>query len=163
VQSIYDSATLAATDIKVESGATYYYQVVVYNRFGQSSASGSMSVTTETDPPPGQSTAVQLSAGEAVVDPDLSSPLNFSVPLSWTKNNDDNFLEYDVYRALTQAGHPSAPSDATYLRSFFGRDVLEFTDRGLLRGGTYYYTIVVRNNTLAGPATSNTVQVNVPE
>lgn len=62
-----------------------------------------------------------------------------TITLSWTKNNDDIFKAYSLYRS------EKSPVDTSSRRVAYitDRDVISFTDTGLEPGRIYYYRVYV--------------------
>ncbi|PKK92120.1 MAG: hypothetical protein CVV64_01495 [Candidatus Wallbacteria bacterium HGW-Wallbacteria-1] len=79
--------------------------------------------------------------------PYLRSPLavgHDSIKIGWTRENDDEFVSYRVYRSVTDP----ASGAGEELAIIEDRDVTTFTDQGLTPLSTYYYRVVTlfRNN-----------------
>lgn len=117
----------SCTDTGLSAGATYYYEIVSVNQYGQSAPSSAVSGLTL---PAAPSNAV-ATAGDT------------EVLLSWSAAA--SATSYTIARSLTSGGSPVATFTVTNT---------SFTDSGLADGAAYYYTVIATNATGSGPAAS---------
>ena len=105
---------------------TYYYRVRAYNTGGTSNSSGSISVTTLTNP---ASVPLELK----------SSSCNDMITLSWRKTTGPDVIRYLIYGGLTT--NPMTIMDST---TNSASDTLKNIS-GLIRGQLYYFRITAVN------------------
>jgi fibronectin type 3 domain-containing protein len=80
-----------------------------------------------------------------------------SVHLSWTRNNDSDFLSYHLYKSLS----PHVDSTSALVSAFTVKQQTTAVDSGVQSDQTYYYRLYVTD--IQGLSTgSNTVQITVP-
>jgi fibronectin type 3 domain-containing protein len=127
---VYDKATQEWTDTGLDEAKTYYYRVYVENDLGETQGSNVRAARTLDLPP------------EPVVCDPLSSVGNGRATVTWSVNNDSDFLAYYVYRdtipGVTETtGTMVSPVITDRYTTFFD-------DSGLdLLNHTYYYRVYV--------------------
>lgn len=123
------AAQTAFTDSGFVQGTTYYYKVYVFDTNGLNSASNEVSITIPVDAPP---TPVILARPIAIDSTTLR--------LTWSKNNDEDFAFYSIYRSKTSpvdtTGAPIAIISSNPAKT-------EYTDVGLEPRTRYYYRVFV--------------------
>jgi fibronectin type 3 domain-containing protein len=128
VTSITVQNNTTYTDTDLEPGTTYYYRVYIYDRSGLSSASNTVSRKTEDNEVP---EAVTVAIEEV-------DSTNFR--LSWTRNDDDDFASYRIYRD-TESGVTDEPSKLLAIEN--SQSSTTYSDQGITVGQTYYYRVYV--------------------
>jgi fibronectin type 3 domain-containing protein len=138
------------TDYDLAPSTTYYYKATATNRWGITTTSTVLSVTTLATPTtPSAPTAVTLSLGTPVT--------ALTVPLSWTAtDDDDNFLSYELHRASD-----TNFTDDHLIASYDDSTVLQENDGTVLPNHTYYYKLVV-TDIYDQSTDSNVVDVTTP-
>ncbi|MCK5773923.1 MAG: SBBP repeat-containing protein, partial [Thermoplasmata archaeon] len=131
-------------DTGLTNGEKYLHQVAVFNDIGQ----GPMSdvLTTKPRSIPSEPLNLDLEWGDE------------NIILRWTPPSDTgglNINAYNIYRG-------EAAGSLEYLRGL--KNVLEYTDKGVVNGVTYYYGISANNTEGEGPmgAGSSAIPASVP-
>jgi PGF-CTERM protein len=135
--------TLSYQDDEVTRGRTYHYAVAAVNEVGDGAFSETVAVVVPPNVPGRVSTLVAEAKGDKVT-------------LQWTAPVDDGgspLTGYTVLRGRT-VDDMEAVADLGVVTSW--------TDEGLKRGATYYYTVVSINNQGPGEAIDE-VEVKVPK
>ena len=122
------------TDGSVSESTTYYYRVLVTDDDGLSSLSNEMAATTLSPPEPEAPTRVALYPPTEVT--------TTSLTLSWSQNDDEDFLAYEVLVSeepgITEFTGPP-------LLVTVDQEEIHFTHYGLEASQTRYYRIMVTN------------------
>lgn len=112
------------SDTSVSDGVTYYYQIKAVDHSGNHSAPASASgFATDVTPP-------AVPSGLTITDPQIGTKLD----LKWTSNAEGDLAGYNIFRSAT-AGGPYAKINASLVAGN------NYTDTGLTRNATYYYTL----------------------
>jgi len=135
-------------DSGLQENTLYYYRVFVFDNGGTSTPSNEVGPKTANGPP----TGVTLT-GTPTAEPD-------EVSLTWTQNNNHDFLEYRVFRDLS----PSVGTNSTLARAVTQRTSLNFVDRDLQENTRYYYRVFVADtgDSLAGSNEISVLTANAP-
>ena len=146
VATVTNRSGLSLVDTALDGATWYYYRVFVRNDLGESSGSNVDSALTLVNQPP---TPVVL-AGT------LSD--STTVRLTWSRNSDDDFASYRIYRSTSAI--PEPPLDAQMIAFINEQGTSSYNDY-ISSIGTYHYIIYVydRQGETAG---SNEVVVHVP-
>ena len=137
-----NGSTLFYNDTSVTNGVTYYYYITANNSAGESNKSNEISVT-----PAGVPSAPRNL--RAIVE-------NGYVELTWQPPRDDggaDIIYYRIYRG-------NSSGCETFLAEV-DANTLNYTDKSVERGVTYYYYITAVNPAREGNM-SNEVNVSVP-
>ena len=148
----------------LSEGTTYYYVVVVRNKFDQTTVSNVVKATTRQRPPRSVKLTAHADAGHSVIQVQPNGTQTSTkiapqlrVDLSWTGQISDDAGSYIIYRG-------EEPQFATTKKSLlisFGASAAGWDDRTVKPGQTYFYKIVyVANN--GQNLTSNEAKVLVP-
>lgn len=129
------------TDSLVTGGSTYYYTLTVLDTEGFSTVG---------QPKPGEVERVGPIA--SVIQADT---IRRSVELSWSKNLDDDFAEYELYKTQNETELGQKIYTATT------RNDTSYVDNQVLEREVYYYTIVVIDSEQLRD-TSNVAQITIP-
>ena len=128
VKSIYDKYQTQFTDTGLNEETTYYYRVYVFNKRGDKKAGNEVKINTTANTPP------------AAVVLDKPLPINkTTVKLSWSRNIDDDFSMYRIYRSdqlPVSLNNTPIQMSSDNLTNFY-------KDSGLKPDNIYYYKIVV--------------------
>ena len=127
VATIRDKFQLTYEDTGLDGNKTYYYRLYVYDQGGNGRGGDEVSATTEN------------SAPEAVVLDEIAVLDSASLGLSWSKNEEDDFQSYRVYRSPYAGvnlsskliGEITDPSQTTIV------------DSGLVDNREYWYRVYV--------------------
>jgi fibronectin type 3 domain-containing protein len=130
VSDISSVTTTTYTDQGLEQNKDYYYQVLVYDQVGAFAASNEVRGHTKDLAP----VAVTLETPTAVSQTELT--------LSWSKNDEDDFASYKIYRSTEPSVDVTDQLIATITRS----DVTTYRDSGLQENTRYYYRVFVFDN-----------------
>ncbi|MCZ6821251.1 MAG: fibronectin type III domain-containing protein [Calditrichaeota bacterium] len=130
VTSIQTQSGLSFLNDNLEEGTTYYYVLYVFDTGGLNAASNEVSGTTPQNEPP---TAVTL------LNPEPIQGTFNTLRISWTRNNDDDFASYKLYRSLS----PNVTTSSDFVTSIASRTTLSFLDDNLDASTTYYYRLYV--------------------
>ncbi|MCG3120736.1 MAG: hypothetical protein ALAOOOJD_03564 [bacterium] len=135
--------TTTYTDLNLLAGTTYYYRIVVFDLAGlASSASNEVGARTTANLPP---TAVILNT------PILVGDGSSQVQLTWSRNNDNDFASYRVYRATTAA----VDSMSILVTAMVNQNTTDYVDKNLKAATRYFYRIYVYDQ--AGNATGSNI------
>ncbi|MDQ7065663.1 MAG: choice-of-anchor X domain-containing protein [candidate division KSB1 bacterium] len=127
ITEIEDINVVSYTDVDLEPGTEYYYQIYVFDQAGNNSGSNVVKATTPENVPP-----------KPVV---LSQPVQdtLSLKLTWSPSTAEDFANYRLYRSV------SSPVDTTYAPIAIINDanITEFRDFSATPNITYFYRIFV--------------------
>ena len=126
----YDKADTSFTDVFEQSQiAQFFYRAYVFDQRGNScTGSNVMGDTLNADPSP-----VELS---------VDGTTHQSVTLSWTKNQNEDFQRYSLYRCVYDDFTKDSP-DAVHVVDIYNEDVKRYEDQNLSGGVLYYYIIYI--------------------
>ncbi len=141
--SFDDSRTVAYTDTTLDDATEYFYRVYVIDNSGLRAASNVDSATTPVNTPP-----TEVTVASSLVD-------STTVLLSWTRNNDDDFESYRIYR--DDAVGVSMADDLIAIITEQGTTT---NTHYRLSGGPHYYRVFVYDR--QGLFTSSSNEVSVP-
>lgn len=142
VRSIDTKSTTTYRDAGLKDNTRYYYRVFVRDDAGASTGSEERSLVTANRAP----TPVTLSASGSAAN---------SISLSWTRNTDDDFAEYRLYRGF------SAGSINTLLVTLTRAEQTTYTDLpGSDPGQDVFYKLVVVDRSIVD-GTSLTADSNI--
>ncbi len=141
--SFDDSRTVAYTDTTPDAATEYFYRVYVIDNSGLRAGSNVDSATTPVNSPP-----EGVTVASSLVD-------STTVLLSWTRNNDDDFESYRIYR--DDAAGISLADDLIAIITEQGTTT---NTHYLPSGGPYYYRVFVFDR--QGLSTSSSNEVSVP-
>ena len=119
------------TEVGLDNGQTYYYQVSAANGAGEGPLSNEVSVTPRTVP-----TAPSITS---------ATPGNGTMDLFWaapSNNGGGSITNYTIYRGTSSGG------EALLITV---NNTLTYTDAGLANGQTYYYQVSAINSAGEGP------------
>lgn len=91
ITTITNPAQIGFVDTTVAPSTTYFYRVFVRNAVGESAGSNALSATTSANATP--TTVILAGVIENTAD----------VVLTWTRNSDDDFASYRIYRGTSSA------------------------------------------------------------
>ncbi len=128
IATITSQETSTFTDEELEPSTTYYYRLFIYDNSGLSASSNEISRRTLANQSP-DPVSLAIEAQDST-----------TVRLTWTRNNDDDFESYRIYRS-NSSGVSNSPSDLMVIEN--SQATTNFTDDGLEIGQTYYYKIYV--------------------
>ncbi|MDH3217610.1 MAG: hypothetical protein OEN01_15280 [Candidatus Krumholzibacteria bacterium] len=129
VATISSVTTTSRTDMNLQEAQTYYYVVYVVNDLDESTASNTRMAMTEDIPPT-----------PVVLDPPSAIGVD-RLTLTWSMNNNTDFMEYRVYRD-TSPGVTDDP--AKRVVTLTDRFQTFYDDTGLdTVSNTYYYRVYV--------------------
>ncbi|MBN2009286.1 fibronectin type III domain-containing protein [candidate division KSB1 bacterium] len=130
VTTISNQSTNTYDDTGLEADTEYYYRIYVYDNGNLASGSNEQHVRTNANEAP---EAVAL-AQPTVVD-------STRLSLSWSRNNDDDFAMYSVYRS------ESSPVDTTQapIAIINSQMTTSYADAKLTTNNTYYYRVFVKD------------------
>jgi len=145
LKNIFNRGTTTWMNSQLQENSEYNYQVLVYNTVGRSTGSNIIKVKTRVDEPP-----------QAVV---LAQPTilhSDSIRLSWSRNWDDDFAGYYIYRT-TQSPVEIKGTPITILNT---ANETHYIDVGLKMNRTYYYKVAVYDR-MNKYSASNEVEVQL--
>jgi len=128
IHTISTQSTTNYEDTNLQENTTYYYRVYVYDSGGLSAGSDEKSGTTNTNEAPA---AVTL-AEPAVVD-------SVTLRLSWSRNSDDDFSMYTIYRSTILAVDTTNAPVAIINE----QQTTQYDDLNLITNTLYYYRLFV--------------------
>jgi len=143
VKSIYNPGETQFKHQDLKESTAYFYKVYVFNSQGDNKASNEAKVVTTKNSPP-----------DAVVLQQPQSIDNATIKLSWSKNTDDDFSMYRIYRS----DRANITIDRAPIWMSSNHSVNLYKDTGLRPGKTYYYKIVVFDK---GGLTSESNEVEI--
>jgi len=151
ITTISVRATTNFTDTNLDKQVDYYYRVFVFDRFGMAKGSNEVSGAVKEDVAPTPVTMLQPT-------PDLDKPTS-CLNLSWTKNNDQDFSSYKLFRSRT-VGVDSASS---LIATITDQNTLTYRDLNLEENTMYYYRAYIydtaglssRSNEVSGKTDQN--------
>ncbi|MCU0643151.1 MAG: fibronectin type III domain-containing protein, partial [bacterium] len=132
IATIQNRVTTNHTDSDVKDNTNYYYRVFVFDKFGK--AKGSNEVMGKLDLDNEKPTPVILLPPTAV-----ENSLT-SLTLTWSKNQDDDFESYRIYRATA----PNAVDSTSFVAEIiYDQNIVNYEDTGLKEDTEYNYQIYV--------------------
>ncbi len=117
---------------KLAENQEYFYCIYVYDIQGMPAKSNEVSGKTGINQPPSVVTLFSVSP--------VANSLT-SLKLNWSKNEDDDFAAYQIYRSLT-AGVDSTTS---VVATITNQSMISYEDTGLKEDTEYFYRIFVYN------------------
>jgi len=132
VTILSDQFTTDYEDTDLEYDSTYYYRIYVFDTAGNTSRSNIVSGKTNANPPPA---AVTL-AIPAVMD-------STTLSLSWSRNRDDDFATYSIYRSLVSFVVADTLAPIAIINT---QDETQYQDFHLTPNTDYYYRVMVTDN-----------------
>ncbi|MBD3287224.1 hypothetical protein GF337_00335, partial [candidate division KSB1 bacterium] len=132
VQTITDQHATEYEDTGLDEATTYYYRIYVYDGGGLAAGSNIESGTTHANEAP---TPVVL-ASPSIID-------SVSLGLSWSRNSDDDFAMYTLFRSKTSISDTVSIAPTAIIND---QEITEFTDSNLEQNTTYYYRIFVNDS-----------------
>ncbi len=127
VVTIEDRFQLTYQDTALTGNKTYYYRLFVYDQGGKGRGSNEVSATTENSPP------------EAVVLEEVTVLDSSSLGLSWSRNEEDDFQSYRVYRSR----HSGVNLSSELIEEITDPSHTSLVDSGLTDNREYWYRIYV--------------------
>jgi predicted phage tail protein len=124
VGTVKEKTTINYIVSGLKGSTTYYFTIRVVDANGAAGDSNQVSVTTLPTP-------VTLSPP--------ANPKASSLDLTWTKNTDQSFTKYEIYRSASQG------QLGTLVTSIISQSQTTYTVTGLAASTTYYFTIRVIN------------------
>lgn len=144
VKIINDQNTTNYRDTELEEDSEYNYRVYVFDDDGKSSGSNTETGKTNADDPPKPVTLLQPIAVENSTT---------SLSLTWSKNDDEDFASYRIFRSDAPQEVDSASFLVTIL---YSQELTSYEDKNLEEATEYNYRVYVYDE--AGNSTgSNTV------
>ncbi len=133
---------LAFADDSISAGGSYYYTLFVFDTQGLSAGSNVYHVNIPSD-------SIQASTLKLI-----SIGFDKAI-LSWDQYPNPDFEKYELYRSYSEN------TIGEMIFSSFASNQTAFTDDSVSQGVTYYYSLVVYNNSGLS-ATSNILPVEIP-
>lgn len=131
VKIINDQNTTNYRDIDLEENTEYNYRIYVFDEDGKSAGSNTETGKTNVDDPP---TPVTLLKPEPVENSTTS------LTLTWSKNDDDDFASYRIFREDAPQGVDSSSFLVTIL---YSQEATHYEDKNLEEATEYNYRVYV--------------------
>ena len=128
--TIVEKTATTFNDANVKQSTDYFYRVFVYDRFGLANGSNEVAGKIGANDPP---TPVILYPPSPV-----GNSLT-SLTFSWSKNEDDDFASYKIYRAKA----PGIDSTALLVANISDQSITNYEDTNLEKNTEYYYRVYV--------------------
>lgn len=132
IATIANKATANHTDSDVKENINYYYRVFVFDKFGK--AKGSNEVI-------GKINLINEKPSPVILLPPTAVEKSLtSLTLTWSRNQDDDFESYRIYRAQA----PKAVDSTSFVAEIiYNQNIVNYQDTGLKENTEYNYQIYV--------------------
>lgn len=130
VTTISDQSTTNYEDIDLRENTAYYYRIYVYDSGGLSAGSNEEMGKTNANQPPQPVILYPLSP--------IANSLT-SLSLSWSKNDDNDFANYKIYRTRS----PGVDSTSLLVTTISDQNTTNYEDTNLRENTEYYYKVYV--------------------
>jgi len=131
VDIIYDQNTTYYEDTNLKEDTQYNYRVYVFDEGGKAAGSNMVTGKTNFNEPP---TAVTL------LTPTPVGNLTTSLNLSWSKNADEDFVSYRIYR---EQAPKSVDSNSFVIGIIYNQNTTDYEDANLKENTEYNYRVYV--------------------